>query len=518
MRKDCLILTLVIITKFILQLIVVHPDFELHRDEFLHLDQADHLAWGYLSVPPFTSWNSVLIRWLGNTEFWVRFFPAFYGALTIWVIWKLVGKLGGDLFAKSLSAVALLCSALIRLNILYQPNSVDILCWTLVFYFLVKLIRDQDPSNWYGIALCFALGFLNKYSIAFLGLGLLLGILATPQRKLLGSKQVFYAILIFILLISPNFLWQWKNGWPVLTHMDYLNRYQLANNSRIGFLMEQLLFFYPSLFIWIIGFGALAFLKKFRDYRLIPWTFILTLVLFTFFKAKAYYAIGLYPVIVAFGAFQLSEFTRNSSLFKQVIRQNLLRSALLILPIGLFFPAVPLIHPFYSPERVLNSPPAYSKLGLNRWEDGKEYPLPQDFADMLGWKEMANIVDEAFAQMPEKGRKMVICTNYGQAGAINFYTQTPGLKAFTMNADYLYWFDLEEPVDHLILVRSDFEKLTEEEINFFEEHRLIGTVNHPLAREKETSVHYLRGAKIPVNPILQEEIREEKKMWEREGN
>ncbi|KKX47100.1 hypothetical protein L950_0228290 [Sphingobacterium sp. IITKGP-BTPF85] len=23
------------------------------------------------------------------------------------------------------------------------------------------------------------------------------------------------------------------------------------------------------------------------------------------------------------------------------------------------------------------------------WEDGKEHQLPQDFADMLGWKELA---------------------------------------------------------------------------------------------------------------------------------
>ena len=82
MRRDYLILSFFICLKFILQWLVVHPDFELHRDEFLHLDQADHLAWGYLSVPPFTSWNSVVIRWLGNTEFWVRFFPALYGALT----------------------------------------------------------------------------------------------------------------------------------------------------------------------------------------------------------------------------------------------------------------------------------------------------------------------------------------------------------------------------------------------------------------------------------------------------
>jgi predicted membrane-bound mannosyltransferase len=96
--------------KFVLQAIVVHPDFELQRDEFLHLDQPDHLAWSYLSVPPLTSWISVLISWLGNTVFWIRFFPALFGVFTLILIWDLVGRLGGNLFVKSLAAVCMLCT------------------------------------------------------------------------------------------------------------------------------------------------------------------------------------------------------------------------------------------------------------------------------------------------------------------------------------------------------------------------------------------------------------------------
>src|SRR5690606_95933 len=132
MKKETAFLCFFILLKLALQYIVVHPEFELHRDEFLHLDQADHLAWGYLSVPPVTSWISVLIRWFGNAEFWVRFFPALIGVFTLVVVWDLVKRLGGNLYAQSLAAVAMLASAMIRLNILFQPNSIDILCWALV--------------------------------------------------------------------------------------------------------------------------------------------------------------------------------------------------------------------------------------------------------------------------------------------------------------------------------------------------------------------------------------------------
>ena len=93
-----------VILKFLLQYFLISSSYDLHRDEFLHLDQARHLAWGYLSVPPFTSWISCLINILGGSVFGVKFFPALFGALTIVVVWKAVEELRGSLFAFILSA------------------------------------------------------------------------------------------------------------------------------------------------------------------------------------------------------------------------------------------------------------------------------------------------------------------------------------------------------------------------------------------------------------------------------
>ena len=83
MKKQTYWLISLILLKFILQCFMVHPDFELHRDEYLHLDLGNHLAWGYTSVPPFTGLNSALINLLGGSVFWVKFFPALFGALTL---------------------------------------------------------------------------------------------------------------------------------------------------------------------------------------------------------------------------------------------------------------------------------------------------------------------------------------------------------------------------------------------------------------------------------------------------
>src|SRR5690606_3389649 len=95
-RKDTAILSGFIALKFLLQFVLINPVYELHRDEYLHLDQANHLAWGYVSVPPITSWISFVIKLLGNGVFWVKFFPACFGVLTIVVVWEMIGKLGGN--------------------------------------------------------------------------------------------------------------------------------------------------------------------------------------------------------------------------------------------------------------------------------------------------------------------------------------------------------------------------------------------------------------------------------------
>ena len=78
--KKFVVLVCFIVLKFLFQYLLISADYDLQRDEFLHLEQAHHLSWGYLSVPPFTSWVSVIIFYLGNTVFWIKFFPALFGA------------------------------------------------------------------------------------------------------------------------------------------------------------------------------------------------------------------------------------------------------------------------------------------------------------------------------------------------------------------------------------------------------------------------------------------------------
>ncbi|MBK8707914.1 MAG: glycosyltransferase family 39 protein [Flavobacteriales bacterium] len=299
------------LVKILASYLLLDPSFDRHRDEFLHLDQGHHLAWGYASVPPFTSWVSWLIHALGSDPFWVQFFPALFGALTIAVVWWLVRSVGGGLFAQALSATALICSGLLRLDILFQPNSMDVLAWTTVLTLLVQWVRTERPHWLFYAAVVFAVGLLNKYNIAFLGMGALAGLMLTPQRKLLLGRNTLWAAALALVLVSPNLFWQWRNDWPVVAHMEELGTSQLVNNDRIAFLLEQPKMFFAELLVLLAALVALIFHKPFARYRFLFHTWVIVLMLFTLAQAKPYYAFGLYPVLLGIGSIRLESWLKK---------------------------------------------------------------------------------------------------------------------------------------------------------------------------------------------------------------
>jgi len=505
MKKNTIILIGFILAKFLLQFVLFNPNYDLHRDEYLHLDQGNHLAWGYQSVPPFTSWISYIIQFLGNGVFWVKFFPALFGALTMVVVWKAIEALKGNLFALILGATCVLFSVLLRTNTLFQPNSFDVLCWTTFYFVLIKYINTENAKWLFIAAFVFAIGFLNKYNIVFLVLGLFPAVLLTNQRKVFAKMEFYYAVIFGLLLISPNIYWQYNNNFPVFHHMKVLAETQLVNVNRSDFLKEQLLFFIAALPVTLASLYALLFHKPFQKYRLFFGSILFTLAIFIFLKAKGYYAIGLYPIYIAFGAAFVS--TKINTGKKRYFQPILI--ALPILFTILIYDKIAV----KSPNYYIENEQQFKEIGMLRWEDGKNHPLPQDFADMLGWKELAEKVEINYNNLPHKDQTIILCDNYGQAGAINYYTKNKNIKAVSFNADYINWFQLDNKILNLIRVK-EFEENSdefEETGPYFKSAFIGGAIKNTFAREFGTTIFVFSGAKIDVNAILKAELKMEKK-------
>lgn len=479
------ILFLLILIKFSLQFLLVNPVYELHRDEFLHLDQANHLAFGFISVPPFTSIISKLIFLLGGNLFWVRFFPALFGALTIIFTWLIVESLCGKLPAKLLAGCAMLFSVMVRINILFQPNSFDILIWTVIFYLQIRFLQSGKEHWLYYLAVIAALGLYNKYNLIFLLTGLFLGIVVL-RRNLLLQPALWKAALVALILLLPNIIWQAAHHFPVVKHMQALKETQLDHNSVQGFLKGQMLFFMGSIPLIIVSLIAFISFKTFKTYRLIGIAFICTLAIFALLRAKDYYAIGLYPVMLAFGSVYLGEILSGKLKWFIV-------SLLIGLNLGLFIFTAKLVYPLMSPAQISENKSDFERIGLLRWEDGKNHDLPQDFADMIGWKEMAAKALKAYQMIPDnkKTETLIFCDNYGQTGAINYYNRKKMPEAFSFNTDYIYWLPKMKQIKNVVFVGD---KPDEKILEMFSEIKLIGKVENEYAREKGTSIYLFLGA------------------------
>jgi hypothetical protein len=226
---------------------------------------------------------------------------------------------------------------------------------------------------------------------------------------------------------------------------------------------------------------------------------------FVLLKAKSYYAIGLYPILVAFGSVYLEKvFSTGWKVY--------LKPAAFVLLIGLAIPFVLIVFPYDSPEATRQNGQRYKDMGLLRWEDGKDHLLPQDFADMLGWSSLAKQVDSAYATIEDKEHTLVLCDNYGQAGAINYYSAFKNINAVSFNADYINWIRLDKTIKNVIVVKEadDDDPARTREIPLFETVRLVGQNNHPYSREFGTKVFVLLGARADINKRIQDEINEKK--------
>lgn len=497
MLKKYALLVFFILLKFLIQFNLVNPIYNLQRDEYLHIDQGRHLAAGFLSVPPLTSLQSWLILQLGNTDFWVRFFPAMYGALTIAVVWKAIEALNAGIFAQVLAGSILLFSSLLRLNILYQPNSFDVLAWTFIYYCILRYCNTEHKKWIWFAALAFAAGFLNKYNNIFQIIGLLPALLLTRQRSIFSQRALYFAAIAAFLLIAPNLYWQYSNGFPVFYHMRELTSTQLVHVSRADFLEDQLFFFFGGILVLIAGFISLFVYDPFKKYLVLFYALFFTLLLFIFLRAKSYYAIGLYPIFLAFGAAWIEKI-----LHKPLARWTVW-PLLVLLPPALFALVYKKDFPVLPPEKIVAQASEKTGAGMHKWEDGKEHPISQDFADMLGWKELASIVDSAYDKMPDKENTVIFCDNYGQAGAVNYYTNHKNLQAISANADYINWIPKNIQWKNIIRVTEKENTTISKEKQYFDSIVIAGYIKNPFAREQGTTVYQMMNATDSVKIIVE---------------
>jgi hypothetical protein len=186
--------------------------------------------------------------------------------------------------------------------------------------------------------------------------------------------------------------------------------------------------------------------------------------------------------------------------------------------LALGIPLIPLYLPVYKPEKLAAYYKAKNieKTGFLKWEDLKNHPLPQDFADMLGWKEITEKTAKAYSTLSneEKNRTIIFADNYGEAGALNFYGKQYHLPtAYSNNASFLYWLPENLHIDNLIIVTDDQQEMQHDFLKDFSSVILYDSVTNIYAREKGSLIIIMKGANEKFNQMFREKIKKDKEKF-----
>jgi hypothetical protein len=335
---------------------------------------------------------------------------------------------------------------------------------------------------------------LNKISVLWLGAGLAIGLLVTSQRKWLKTRWPYSAALIAGILFLPFIIWNLTHEWAHLEFIRNASAFKYSGLNVMDFLMGQALLPNPvTLPVWIGGLLFLFFSKRARPCRLLGFLFLVPMIILGINQhSKAEYLAAAYAIPFAAGGVLFEGLFRRK-------RLGWMKPVLLVFMAGGLVMA-PYVLPILSQETTI----AYmNTIGIEppNAEGKEEGALPQHYADMHGWENMARVLSEVYLTLPpdERARTVIFGQNYGEAGTVDYYRKRFDLpRAVSSHNSYWMW-GFPDDAETVIIIGGD----PEDNQSYFEEVRQAAVIRHPYAMpyENDLPVYIARNPKVPLTEV-----------------
>jgi hypothetical protein len=466
-------------------------------DELYYLDCARHLAWGYVDQPPLIA----LVAWLertllGDSLSAIRFLPALSAAAKVLLTGLIARELGGRRFAQGLAALCvLLAPGFLAIDHFLSMNTFEPLFWLACAYFTIRMVRTGNARLWLWFGVLGGVGLENKYSMAIFGLGIVMGLLLTEQRRLLRTRWLWIGGAIAFLFFLPNLVWNIHQHFPFLELQQNIRRSgRNVALPPLTFLLQEALAMLPlSAPIWLGGLWFFLFRREGKPFRFLGWAWVVTAVVIMVLSPRTYYLFSAFPLLFAGG----------SVLWEQWLARPRLRwlkpayGALMVLAGVVLMPTVIPLLPVETYIRFA----AAIHMHQPRIENHRLGPLPQLFADQFGWKEMAATVAGVYEGLPAnvRARTCIFAQNYGQAGAIDLFGPRYGLPpAISGHQAYFLWGP-RGCTGASMIVMDDQESTLEHE---FASVRKMAHVSNPYSMPYEHfDVYYCQRLNQPLSQL-----------------
>jgi hypothetical protein len=457
------------------------------RDELYYLASTNHLDWGYVDHPPLSIAILALIRApFGDSLTALRVVPALVGVATVFVTGVIARQLGGGRFAQGLAALCVLMSPVfLGTAHYYSMNVFDQLFWAIAVSVFLCALDEGRFRPWAMLGFVLGLGFLNKISILWLGAGMLIGLVFTPYRRVLREPWPWVGVIVAGVFSLPYLLWQISHGWPTLEFMQNATAVKMVDVVPLRFLLDQILSMNPGAApVWMAGvvFGLYG-VRRERG-RVVVWIYLTVFALLVLTgRSRSSYLAPAYPPLLALGAVAIECVSVSAGW--RWLRPSLAAAVIVLGVVGL-----PMALPLLPVEMFVRYQTA---LGVSpRTEERQRMGvLPQQYADMFGWEEMAALVGEAYSRLTPEERQhcRVFGQNYGEAGAIDVLGRRLGLpRALSGHNSYWLWGPDAGSWDVLIIIGGD----REDNARFFDDIEIVGQTR------SQWSMPYERGLDVSI--------------------
>ena len=385
---------------------LTNSQYGFHRDELATLDDARYLDWGYVVYPPFEPFLArVSLILFGPSLLGPRSFAALAQTIAMVVAGLMARELGGKRAAQLLAAVAVGIGSF-PIGSLFEYVAFDYLWWVLAAYFMIRLLRSDDPRWWLAIGAVVGLGGMTKYTMAFLVAGIITGVLLTDARRHLRTRWLWFGVAIAAVICLPNFLWQVHHHFISLDFLKSIHARDVRRGSTDFFLLKQLLTGNPfTAPLWLAGLFYLFALPAGKRYRAIGWMYVVPLVLFLFARGRPYYLLPAYPMLLAAGSVWGVGWAGTLAPRRARIMLWVTSALLAVSGVMMALAYLPL------------APPG------SAWWVGADHLNGGNFNEEFGWPEMAETTAHIRDSLPAEDRAHwgILVADAGQAGAIHFY-------------------------------------------------------------------------------------------------
>jgi 4-amino-4-deoxy-L-arabinose transferase-like glycosyltransferase len=394
--------------------------YGFHRDELYFVAAGRRPDWGYVDQPPITPWLARASTALfGETPTGLRVVATLLGMATVVVVALIARESGGGRGVQLFTAIATaLSSYVLVVSHMLATNSADVLLWSLIALFGLRLLRTGDGRWWLAVGAAAGLGMANKWLVLLLLSGLGIGVAVAGPRRVLRTRWLAAGVGIAVLLAAPVVLWQASHGWPMLTVAGGISEDDGGEN-RLLFVPMQLVLLSPVLVpVWIAGL-----VRPWRDPGL-RWARALALAYpvvcaeLLVLGGKPYYSVPLLLPLVALGAEPVLRWLGRGRATRRVLT-GAAAAVCVAVSVLIGLPVVP--------AAALNG----ALLALNK-EPGEQ----------VGWPGFADTVAGAWARIPatERDTAVILAGNYGEAGALEHYGPARGLpQPYSPHMSYADW-------------------------------------------------------------------------------